>query len=76
MKSPNNHTDVGSWCTLKLTLNGPAHASLDSTWYFQSFNEWYIGNRESALKNEWINTINHFFQMYGAVGESQKGLES
>eukprot|EP00956_Cyclotella_meneghiniana_P007950 scaffold10567_cov70-Cyclotella_meneghiniana.AAC.4 len=36
MKSPNHHTDVGSWCTLKLTLNGPAHASLDSTWYFQS----------------------------------------
>ena len=33
MKSPNNHTDVGSWCTLKLTLNGPANASLDSTWY-------------------------------------------
>eukprot|EP00956_Cyclotella_meneghiniana_P005420 scaffold6817_cov76-Cyclotella_meneghiniana.AAC.1 len=35
MKPPNNHTDVGSWCTLKLMLNGPAHASPDSTWYFQ-----------------------------------------
>ena len=36
------------------------------------FNEWYNGDRESALKPSWIDTINHFFEMYGAVDISDR----
>ena len=36
------------------------------------FNEWYKGDRESALKPSWIDTINHFFEMYGAVDISDR----
>eukprot|EP00956_Cyclotella_meneghiniana_P004808 scaffold5933_cov41-Cyclotella_meneghiniana.AAC.1 len=50
MKSPNNHTDVGSWCTLKLTLNRPAHSSLDSTWYWLS--NFVTANIRSAAHRE------------------------
>ena len=49
-KSPNNHTDVGSWCTSKLTLNVPTNALLGNTQYCPSNTA--IANIRSAADRE------------------------
>ena len=39
------------------------------------FNEWYNGLRENELKAEWVETIDHFFEMYGKLEDKYDTTE-
>ena len=39
------------------------------------FNEWYNGLRENELKAEWVETIDHFFEMYGKLEDKSDTTE-
>eukprot|EP00956_Cyclotella_meneghiniana_P035636 scaffold116650_cov38-Cyclotella_meneghiniana.AAC.1 len=39
------------------------------------FNEWYNGLRENELKAEWVETIDHFSEMYGKLEDKSDATE-